>query len=88
MNAIPENRAQIRLVGSPACRRYHKMRAAVLDAAARLGVQVNLEEVNDTERLSAFNPLSLPRLYIEDKLVASQNPPKTQDVERALAGTG
>jgi len=76
----------VKLVGSPACRRYQKIRAVVLDVSTRLGMQANIEEISEAEKLSQFNPLSLPRLYIGDELVASQNPPKAQDIEHALVG--
>jgi hypothetical protein len=88
MNANSGQTIPIKLVGSPACRRYQKMRAVILDVATRLGVQVNIEEVDEAEKLSQFNPLSFPRLYIGDELVASQNPPRAQDIERALACNG
>jgi hypothetical protein len=74
----------VKLIGSPLCRRYQKMRAGVLHEAQRLGIAVQIEEIGDTESLSQFNPLSLPRLYIQSDLIASQNPPKPQDIAWAL----
>jgi len=74
----------ITLYGTPACRRYQKMRDGVLKEAERLGIAIELEEIGGTESLSKINPLSLPRLYIDETLVASQNPPKPQEIERAL----
>jgi hypothetical protein len=88
MNANPEETIPVKLVGSPACRRYQKMRVDVLDAANRLGMQVYIEEIGETEKLAQFNPLSLPRLYIGEELVAAQTPPKAQDIERALTSNG
>jgi hypothetical protein len=88
MNANSGETIPIKLVGSQACRRYQKMRTAVLDVAAHLGVQIIIEEISEAEKLSQFNPLSLPRLYIKNDLIASQNPPKAQDIERALACNG
>jgi len=86
MNVNSTSAVSVKLVGSPDCRRYRKMRAVVLETADRLGMQVDIEEIGKTEMLSQFNSLSLPRLYIGDELVASQNPPKVQDIERVLAG--
>jgi len=77
---------EIRLMGTPACRRYQRMRDLILAEAQKLGAEIQLTEVGDTESLSKINPLSLPRLYIGDELVASQNPPKVEDVVRALKG--
>lgn len=76
----------VKLLGAPTCRRYQKMRVVVLSVADRLGLQVNLVEVSELEALTNFNPLSLPRLYIDGALVATQNPPKVKDIEHILAG--
>ncbi|MEO8356703.1 MAG: hypothetical protein ABI621_12370 [Chloroflexota bacterium] len=74
----------ITLYGTPICRRYQRMREMVINASQRLGVPIELQEIGDTESLSQIDPLSLPRLYISDRLVASQNPPRVQEVELAL----
>ncbi len=74
----------VKLIGTPACRRYQRMRDAVLKEAERLGIAIQLEEIGDTESLSQINPLSLPRLYIGETLVAAQNPPKSQEIVLAL----
>jgi hypothetical protein len=76
----------VKLIGTPTCRRYEKMRASVLEEAERQKLVIQVEEVGDTETLSKFNPLSLPRLYIKDILVASQNPPKAEIILQALNG--
>ena len=86
MNDNPEEAIPVKLVGSPACRRYQKMRASVLEGAERLKLAIQIREVVDTESLSKLNPLSLPRLYIGDILVASQNPPKPEIILQALNG--
>lgn len=74
----------VTLYGTPSCRRYQRMREMVINASQRLGVPIELQEVGDTGSLSQINPLSLPRLYIRERLVASQNPPRVQEVELAL----
>lgn len=74
----------VTLYGTPSCRRYQRMREMVIHASQRLGVPIELQEIGDTGSLSQINPLSLPRLYIGEKLVASQNPPRAQEVELAL----
>jgi hypothetical protein len=76
----------VKLIGTPTCRRYQKMRASVLEEAGRQKLAIQIEEVGDTETLSKFNPLSLPRLYIGDILIASQNPPKPEIISQALNG--
>lgn len=76
----------VTLYGTPSCRRYRKMRAVILAEAQKLGVEIQLTEIGDAESLSKINPLSLPRLYIGDELLASQNPPGAEDVARILKG--
>ena len=68
---------KIELFGTPQCRRYKKMRKAVLKAAVELGLEIELEEFNDTGNLSHSNPLDLLRLYLNGELVAVRNPPKS-----------
>jgi hypothetical protein len=75
---------RVKLIGSPLCRRYQKMRASVLHEAERLGVAIHIEEIGDDDALSQFNPLSLPMLYIQGNLIAKQNPPQAQEISRAL----
>jgi hypothetical protein len=74
----------VKLVGTPACRRYQRMHESVLREADRLGIPMQLEEIGDTESLSKINPLSLPRLYINDQLIASQNPPRVEQITNML----
>ncbi|MFL7870738.1 MAG: hypothetical protein AB8I58_18055 [Anaerolineales bacterium] len=62
------------------------MRTRVIEEAERLKIAIQVEEVGDMETLSRLNPLSLPRLYIGDILVASQNPPKAETITQALNG--
>lgn len=75
---------EVRLMGTPACRRYQRMRELILAEAKKLGAEIQLTEVGDAASLSQVNPLSLPRLYIGDELIASQNPPKVDVVSQAI----
>jgi hypothetical protein len=74
----------VTLYGTPSCRRYKKMRDVILAEAQKLGAQIQLVEIGDTESLSKINPLSLPRLYVGDELLASQNPPQPDAAAQAL----
>ena len=74
----------VTLYGTPTCRRYQKMHKLVLDESARLNLPVQVDEVSETAQLVQFSPLSLPKLYINDKLVASQNPPKVEQITKVL----
>jgi len=67
---------KVELLGTSQCRRYQKMRTAVWEAAAEIGLEIELEEINDVTQLSQSNPLDLPRLYINGELIAARNPPK------------
>jgi hypothetical protein len=58
------------------------MRDLILVEAEKLGVEIDLTKFGDTESLSKINPLSLPRLYVGDELVASQNPPRGRRLRR------
>jgi hypothetical protein len=55
-----------------------------MDAADKMQTSVNLNEIEEIEALEKFNPLSLPRLYVNEELIASQNPPKVESVREAL----
>jgi hypothetical protein len=68
----------VRLLGTPLCRRYQRMRTAILEAAAELRLDIEFEEINATEQLSQSNPLDLPRLYLNGELIALRNPPKSK----------
>jgi hypothetical protein len=68
----------IELFGAPQCRRYQKMRTAVQEAATELGLEIELEEINDSDQLFQSNPLDLPRLYLNGELIAVRNPPKSK----------
>jgi len=70
----------VTLYGASSCRRYQKMRQRVLDEAKRLNLPVQLDEVSETAQLVQFSPLSLPRLYINGHLAASQNPPSAEQI--------
>ena len=72
----------ITLYGTPSCRRYKKMRQLVLDEAVRLNISIHLDEIIETAQLVQFSPISLPRLYINDQLVASQNPPRVEQITK------
>jgi hypothetical protein len=74
----------ITLYGAPTCRRYKKMRQRVLDEATRLNLPIHLDEVSETAQLVQFSPLSLPRLYINGHLAASQNPPSVEQIAALL----
>lgn len=74
----------VTLYGTPSCRRYQRMQKLVLDEATRLNIPIQVNEISETEQLVQFSPLSLPRLYINEKLVASQNPPKVELIAKML----
>jgi hypothetical protein len=74
----------VKLIGTPTCRRYQRMKKVLLDAAERTQIFVDLNEIEEIEVLEKFNPLSLPRLYVNDELIASQNPPSVEKIVQFL----
>lgn len=74
----------ITLYGVSTCRRTQKMRQRVLDEATRLNLPIHLDEVSETAQLAQFSPISLPRLYINGQLAASQNPPSVEQIAALL----
>ena len=71
---------KVQLFGTPQCRRYQKMRTAVLEAAVEIGLEIELEEINDANQLAQSSLLNLPRIYLNGELLASRNPPKKQQL--------
>jgi hypothetical protein len=74
----------VKLIGTPTCRRYQRMKKVLLDAAERTQIFVDLNEIEEIEVLEKFNPLCLPRLYVNDELIASQNPPSVEKIVQFL----
>ena len=74
----------LQFIGTPSCRRYQKMRHRAIESADTLGIAYRVEEINDTTRLSKYNPLSLPRLMVDGKLLASKNPPEVEEIRAWL----
>ena len=72
------------LYGAPDCRRYRRIKQRLNEAVAATGVAVALEEVNDAAALARFNPITLPRLYVEGQLVATRNAPAAAELRRIL----
>jgi hypothetical protein len=58
------------------------MRDVAVKTAEQLGLEIQLEEINDTEQLAASNLLIYPRLYIGDQLIASRNPRKAIEIKQ------
>jgi len=74
----------VTLYGTPTCRRYQRMQKLVMDEATRLNLPIQVNEVSETAQLVQFSPLSLPILYINGNLVASQNPPRGEQITKML----
>ncbi len=72
------------LYGAPDCHRYRRIKQRLSEVAAATGVAVALEEINDSATLAQFNPITLPRLYVEGQLVATRNAPTKSELRRIL----
>ncbi len=75
---------KIELLGTPQCRRYQKMRTAVQEAAAALGLEIELQEINDADQLAQSNPPDLPRLCLDGELIAVRNPSKSKTLTEQI----
>jgi len=76
----------LQLYGTPNCRRYQRMRANVLQAISQADETYELLEINDSERLSKHNPLSLPKLMQHGKTLAAGNPISVEKLFDELYG--
>ncbi|MFN2153510.1 MAG: hypothetical protein ACK2T5_18050 [Anaerolineales bacterium] len=77
---------KIELFGPPQCRRYQKMRAAVQETAMEFGLDIKLQEINDSNQLAQSNPLDLPRLCLDGVVIAFRNPPKEGVLQKKCCG--
>lgn len=73
-----------KLVGTPNCRRYQRMRQRLMQAAGQLKIEVTLIEETATDELVHYNPLSLPLLFVAGQQVASRNAPTLDELGEQL----
>lgn len=69
----------------PGCKRCDSVVALVEDAAARLGVQVEMKKVTDARAIAAAGVMSTPGLAIDGRLVHAGGLPAARTLEDWLS---
>lgn len=71
-------------VYGPGCKRCETTEAMVKDAAAKLGVDVEVEKVTDPKTIAMAGVMSTPGISIDGKLVHAGGLPKEDALEKWL----
>ena len=69
----------------PGCKRCDAAMQMVRDAAAKLGIEVQVEKVTDYAAIAGYGIASTPGIVIDGKVVHAGGLPKPQDLARWLA---
>lgn len=71
-------------VYGPGCKRCETTAAMVKDAAAKLGIDVEIEKVTDPKSIAMAGVMSTPGISINGKLVHTGGLPKGDELEKWL----
>ena len=71
-------------VYGPGCKRCETTEAMVRAAAAKLGIEVEIEKITDPKFIAMAGVMSTPGLAIDDKLVHTGGLPKEDALENWL----
>lgn len=71
-------------VFGPGCKRCETTEAMVKDAAAKLGVEVDVEKVTDPKSIAMAGVMSTPGISVDGKLVHTGGLPKEGEIEKWL----
>jgi len=69
----------------PGCKRCEATAQMVRDAAAKLGVPVEVEKVTDYSAIAGYGIASTPGIVVDGKVVHAGGLPKAEDLSRWLA---
>ena len=69
----------IKVLGS-GCANCKKVESIAKDAIAKLGVEANVEKVEDYAKIMAYNVLATPGLVVNEQLVAAGRIPSEAEV--------
>lgn len=75
---------EIKVLG-PGCKRCETTAQMVRDAADKLGVEIELEEITDYAEIARFGIVSTPGIVIDGKVVHAGGLPKPQALEAWLS---
>jgi small redox-active disulfide protein 2 len=78
---------QIRILGS-GCARCKQLYEGTLQAVADLGLDANVEKVEDISEIVARGILATPALVIDDELVLAGQVPNASKLRQILAPSG
>jgi small redox-active disulfide protein 2 len=91
MNRIRRSKMNIKILG-PGCARCHQLGKTTQEVVKELGIDADIEEVKDINKIMEYPILTTPGLVIDGKLVcAGRIPAKTelsQLIANALTGEG
>ncbi|MEX0693781.1 MAG: thioredoxin family protein [Rhodospirillales bacterium] len=73
-------------VYGPGCKRCDMTEALVKDAAAKIGVAVEIEKITDPKSIAMAGVISTPGISIDGKLVHTGGLPKEDALEKWLQG--
>lgn len=73
-------------VYGPGCKRCAATEAMVKDAAAKLGIEVDVEKVTDAKSIAMAGVMSTPGLSVDGKLVHAGGLPDEAKLEDWLKG--
>ncbi|PZX11445.1 thioredoxin family protein [Celeribacter halophilus] len=73
-------------VYGPGCKRCAATEAMVKDAAAKLGIEVDVEKVTDAKSIAMAGVMSTPGLSVDGKLVHAGGLPDEAKLESWLKG--
>ena len=68
-------------VYGPGCKRCEKTEAMVKEAAARLGLEVDIQKITDARSIAMAGVMSTPGLSIDGKLVHAGGLPDTAKLD-------
>jgi small redox-active disulfide protein 2 len=70
----------------PGCKRCETTEAMVREAAAKLGIEVDIEKVTDYAEIAKFGIVSTPGIVVDGKVVHAGGLPKAGALEEWLRG--
>ncbi len=76
--------ARIKVMGSgcPSCRKLHRR---VLNTAASLGLEGNVDYVTDMEEIIKLGVISTPVFAVDNTVISSGRIPSEQEIKEALS---
>ena len=74
---------EIKVLGT-GCKKCKKLESNVREAVKNLGIEANIEKVEDMIEIVSYGVMKTPALLVDNKIVVSGKLPSTQDIEKML----